>query len=107
MVRLALGAAALLAAIWIASYATGRGALVSSRHLMTSEAYAVVFDPTATDEPVGHVCEYLRYDGWRRQYLVDQNVWADRSSAARALLDARPIDNWANTSCPIFSEGLR
>ncbi len=101
-----IGIVALVAAAWIASYATGRGVLVSSRHLMSTEAYGYVLSPGATDEPAGHVCTYLRYDWIRTQYLVDQTAWDGENGATRALLEARPIDSWANTTCPLLSEGL-
>jgi len=106
LLRILIGIVALVATAWIASYATGRGFLVSSRHLMSTEAYAYVLSPGATDEPAGHVCTYLRYDWMRTQYLVDQAAWDDESGAARALTDARPIDSWVGTECPLLSEGL-
>ena len=106
MIRILIGIALLIAAAWIASYATGRGVLVSSRNLMSTEAYSYVLSPGATDEPVGHVCTYLRYDWMRTQYLVDRAAWDDEGGAARTLIDARPIDNWADTTCPLLSEGL-
>ena len=106
MLRLLIAIVALVGAAWIASYATGRGVLVSSRHLMGSEAYAEVLSPGATDTPAGHVCTYLRYDWMRTQYLVDQTVWDDENAETRALLDARPIENWTSAECPLLSEGL-
>lgn len=106
MPRALIGVAILIAAAWIASYATGRGVLVSSRHLMSTQAYGYVLSPGATDEPVGHVCTYLRYDWIRTQHLVDQSVWDDENGASRALPEARPIESWIDTDCPLFSEGL-
>ncbi|MBY0567050.1 MAG: hypothetical protein K2P70_07055 [Hyphomonadaceae bacterium] len=105
-----IGLVALVAAAWIASYATGRGVLVSlPRDFMVSEAFGTVFDPTtgATDTPVGYVCTYLRFDGMRTQYLVERSVWHDDQSVVHGLQDARMIENWtADTGCPLLSEGL-
>jgi hypothetical protein len=106
LLRALIGVAILIAAAWITSYATERGVLVSSRHLMSTEAYGYVLSPGATDEPVGHVCTYLRYDWIRTQYLVDQTAWDDENAETRARLDARPIENWTSAECPLLSEGL-
>lgn len=74
---------------------------------MSTEAYGYTLSPGATDEPTGHVCTYLRYDWIRTQYLVDQTTWDSENGAIRALIEARPIDSWATTACPLLSEGLR
>jgi len=102
LLRALIGVAILIAAAWIASYATGRGALVSSRHLMGEAFYGHTLPPGATDTPVGHICTYLRYDFVRQQWLVDRDAWDD----AHPSTGARPIDNWTSTECPLLSVGL-
>ena len=106
MLRLLIGLVALVAAVWIASYATGRGVLVSSHQLMGSTFYGTTLPPGATDTPIGHTCTYLRHDFIRQQHLIDRDVWDGTNGATGAQMDARPIDSWIDTDCPLISEGL-
>jgi hypothetical protein len=99
--------ALLLAGAWVWSFATKTGVLFSASDYMVSDLHNVEPDPTATDEPVGKLCEYFSYDGVHTLILLDRDE-ADALESARQTgdrLDPRLesvsiVESWYEAKCP-------
>lgn len=65
--------ALLLAGAGIWSFATKTGVLISASDYMVSDFHDGDFDPTATDTPIGKLCEYVSYNGVHSLILLDRN----------------------------------
>lgn len=104
----------LLAGAWAWSFATKTGVLFSASDYMVSDLHNVEPDPTATDEPVGKLCDYVSYNGVHSLILLDQNqadlVQIDliqdghprpsRRYDPRLDGDVEMVDGWYSARCP-------
>lgn len=99
--------ALLLAGAWIWSFATKTGVLISASDYMVSDFQDGDFDPTATDTPIGKLCEYVSYNGVHSLILLDRNEEDAVQSLRRrdARLDTRLeyvsfVESRSEAKCP-------
>lgn len=104
--------ALLLAGAWVWSLATKTGALFSASDYMVSDFQNGRFDPTATDEPIGKLCEYLSANGVHSLILLDRDQagLVDHAGIAEDLGpdrfdprlrgDVEMVDSWYDAKCP-------
>lgn len=98
--------ALLLAGAWLWSLATKTGVLFSTSDYMLSDFQNGQFDPTATDEPIGKLCEYLSYNGVHTLILLDRSEEDAIASLRRTgdRLDPRLehvsfVEKWSAAKC--------
>lgn len=98
--------ALVLAGAWVWSFATKTGVLFSASDYMVSDLHNVEPDPTATDEPVGKLCEYVNYSGAHTLILLDRNEEDAVQSLRRTgdHLDPRLehvsfVESWYEAKC--------
>lgn len=108
--------ALLLAGAYAWSFATKTGVLFSASDYMVSDFHDGDFDPTATDTPIGKLCEYASYNGVHTLILLDRNQagLVDHAGIAEDLSpnrfnqrlrgDVEMVDSWYNAKCPATRE---
>lgn len=99
--------ALLLVGAWVWSFATKTGVLFSASDYMVSDFHNGDFDPSATDTPIGKLCEYVSYNGVHSLILLDRNEESAIEGLRQAgdRLDPRLdhasfVESWYDASCP-------
>lgn len=112
LIILASAIALLLASAWVWSFATKTGVLSSASDYTVSDFHNGELDPTATDEPIGKLCEYLGYNGVHSLILLDRDRagFVDFAGLAQEPDDGRfdprlsgdveMVDSWYDAKCP-------
>ncbi|MEZ5957491.1 MAG: hypothetical protein R3C27_09810 [Hyphomonadaceae bacterium] len=96
-----------LALAWATFFFTKTGVLISSSDYMTSDLYDLELDPTATDEPVGKICNYASYNGAHALILLDHSQQASLEQARQTdqrsrLAHVELVNNWHDADCPVI-----